>query len=280
MIQGLQPGTEYTVTVNPVFGATEGPVVTAKAVTLSSSAVQTLKATEITVSSALILWNAVPGATGYRITWGPTPGFNSDLEITLLYHKPNPYLLNGEEGIVGVRGPVGMMGPNGIVGVKGEKGDTGFPGPKGERGDPMTIFGPQGYKGSKGEQGEGGPSGFDGDKGEKGEDGPAGEKGVKGEAGVKGAMGLFGTRGPVGQKVSKMVPMFTRRESSGSQDFRDLLGKKVTLVFLVTLGTKAQRVYVACLGGQDLGVQTESRGSREARGTQEHPGQTDCWGPR
>ncbi|XP_077196918.1 uncharacterized protein LOC143838901 [Paroedura picta] len=75
MIQGLQPGTEYTVTVNPVFGAIEGPVVTAKATTLSSSAVQTLKATDITVSSALVLWNSVPGATGYRITWGPTPEF-------------------------------------------------------------------------------------------------------------------------------------------------------------------------------------------------------------
>lgn len=33
MIQGLQPGTEYTVTINPIFGDVEGPVVNAKATT-------------------------------------------------------------------------------------------------------------------------------------------------------------------------------------------------------------------------------------------------------
>ncbi|KAJ7329349.1 hypothetical protein JRQ81_015523 [Phrynocephalus forsythii] len=71
MIQGLQPGTEYTVTINPIFGVVEGPVVTAKATTLSSSAVQILKATDITINSALVFWNSVPGATGYRVTDRP-----------------------------------------------------------------------------------------------------------------------------------------------------------------------------------------------------------------
>lgn len=33
MIQGLQPGTEYNVTINPIFGDVEGPVVSAKATT-------------------------------------------------------------------------------------------------------------------------------------------------------------------------------------------------------------------------------------------------------
>ncbi|XP_062839396.1 collagen alpha-1(VII) chain isoform X4 [Anolis carolinensis] len=75
MIQGLQPGAEYTVTVNPIFGATEGPIIMAKATTLSSSAVQILKATDITTNSALVFWNSVPGAAGYRVTWGPTPEF-------------------------------------------------------------------------------------------------------------------------------------------------------------------------------------------------------------
>ncbi|XP_061496317.1 collagen alpha-1(VII) chain-like [Rhineura floridana] len=75
MIQGLQPGTEYVVTVNPVFGAIEGPTVTAEATTLSSSAVRILKATDVTISSVLVSWNSVPGATGYRVTWGPTPEF-------------------------------------------------------------------------------------------------------------------------------------------------------------------------------------------------------------
>ncbi|XP_053112230.1 collagen alpha-1(XII) chain-like [Hemicordylus capensis] len=75
MIQGLQPGIEYVVTVNPIFGAIEGPIVTAKATTLSSSAVQILKATDVTINSVLVSWNSVPGATGYRVTWGPTPEF-------------------------------------------------------------------------------------------------------------------------------------------------------------------------------------------------------------
>lgn len=33
MIQGLEPGTEHTVTINPIFGDIEGPVVTGKATT-------------------------------------------------------------------------------------------------------------------------------------------------------------------------------------------------------------------------------------------------------
>lgn len=33
MIQGLEPGTEHTVTINPIFGDVEGPVVSGKATT-------------------------------------------------------------------------------------------------------------------------------------------------------------------------------------------------------------------------------------------------------
>ncbi|XP_050841359.1 LOW QUALITY PROTEIN: collagen alpha-1(VII) chain-like [Serinus canaria] len=126
----------------------------------------------------------------------------------------------GDEGIVGMRGPPGMMGPKGFPGVKGQRGDRGLLGPKGERGESMTIFGPQGYKGTKGDPGEQGLPGFDGDKGEKGEDGPAGEKGIKGEAGSKGMMGLFGSRGPVGQKGEPGEP-----SSPGSSGAAGLDGK-------------------------------------------------------
>ncbi|EMP39426.1 Collagen alpha-1(XII) chain, partial [Chelonia mydas] len=73
MIPGLQPGLEYTVTVNPVFGDVEGPVVSRKATTLAASAVQTLKVTDVTINSALLAWNSVAGAAGYRVAWGPTP---------------------------------------------------------------------------------------------------------------------------------------------------------------------------------------------------------------
>lgn len=33
MIQGLYPGSDYTITINPIFGDTEGPVTTTKAKT-------------------------------------------------------------------------------------------------------------------------------------------------------------------------------------------------------------------------------------------------------
>ncbi|KAG8440073.1 hypothetical protein GDO86_006026 [Hymenochirus boettgeri] len=75
MIQGLQADTEYTVTINPIFVDIEGPVVTSKATTLASSAVHSLRASSVTISSAVLSWNAVPGATGYRLAWGPTPEF-------------------------------------------------------------------------------------------------------------------------------------------------------------------------------------------------------------
>ncbi|XP_009707117.1 PREDICTED: collagen alpha-1(XIV) chain-like, partial [Cariama cristata] len=75
MIQGLQPGTEYTVTINPIFGDVEGPVVSDKATTVASSTVQMLKVSEISINSALVSWDSVAGATGYRVAWGPTPEF-------------------------------------------------------------------------------------------------------------------------------------------------------------------------------------------------------------
>ncbi|KAG8543028.1 hypothetical protein GDO81_025571, partial [Engystomops pustulosus] len=75
LIQGLRPDSEYTVTINPIFIDIEGPVVTAKATTLASSSVQSLKASAVTINAALISWNAVQGASGYRLAWGPTPEF-------------------------------------------------------------------------------------------------------------------------------------------------------------------------------------------------------------
>uniref|UniRef100_A0A8C7Z0S6 Collagen alpha-1(VII) chain n=1 Tax=Oryzias sinensis TaxID=183150 RepID=A0A8C7Z0S6_9TELE len=73
MIQGLHSGSDYTVTINPIFGDIEGPVTTAKVKTLESSAVQTLKVSAVSTSTAVVSWNSVPGATGYRLAWGPTP---------------------------------------------------------------------------------------------------------------------------------------------------------------------------------------------------------------
>ncbi|XP_045081348.1 collagen alpha-1(VII) chain-like [Coregonus clupeaformis] len=75
MIQGLHQGTEYTITINPIFVDIEGPVTSTPAKTLESSAVQTLKASAVNTNSAVVSWNSVSGATGYRLAWGPTPEF-------------------------------------------------------------------------------------------------------------------------------------------------------------------------------------------------------------
>ncbi|KAM3588066.1 uncharacterized protein V6R79_020259 [Siganus canaliculatus] len=75
MIQGLHPGSDYTITINPIFGDTEGPITSTTAKTLESSAVQTLKVSAVSTNAAVVSWNSVPGATGYRLAWGPTPEF-------------------------------------------------------------------------------------------------------------------------------------------------------------------------------------------------------------
>ncbi|XP_037552098.1 collagen alpha-1(VII) chain [Nematolebias whitei] len=88
MIQGLHAGSEYTVTINPIFGDTEGPVTSTKIKTLESSAVQTLKVSAVSTSTAVVSWNSVPGATGYRLAWGPTPEFAGQ-------DRPRQLALNG-----------------------------------------------------------------------------------------------------------------------------------------------------------------------------------------
>ncbi|XP_046878673.1 collagen alpha-1(VII) chain [Hypomesus transpacificus] len=75
MIQGLYAGKDYVITINPIFVDIEGPITSTRAKTLETSSVQTLKATGVNTNSAVISWNSVPGATGYRLAWGPTPEF-------------------------------------------------------------------------------------------------------------------------------------------------------------------------------------------------------------
>lgn len=41
---------------------------------VASSSVQSLKVSTVSINTAVVTWNAVPGATGYRIAYGPTPG--------------------------------------------------------------------------------------------------------------------------------------------------------------------------------------------------------------
>lgn len=118
MIQGLRSGTEYTITINPIFGDTEGPVTattintcnwdllqatvngqfhlmmsltpSSLCASVESSSVQTLKVSSVSTSSAIVWWNSVPGATGYRLTWGPTPGEQASATVLNLTNATPP----------------------------------------------------------------------------------------------------------------------------------------------------------------------------------------------
>ncbi|XP_061429991.1 collagen alpha-1(XIV) chain-like [Lethenteron reissneri] len=74
LLPGMSTGSEYQVSINPVYGSVEGPVVTASATTLSSGVVQDLRVTRVTSSSLRLAWTSLPGATGYSLVWGPTNG--------------------------------------------------------------------------------------------------------------------------------------------------------------------------------------------------------------
>ncbi|XP_075062053.1 collagen alpha-1(VII) chain-like [Mixophyes fleayi] len=71
LIQGLQHGTEYTVTINPIFIDIEGPVVTAKAMTSPLGYVSNFKVTGYTSTSVSLAWSSTTGATEYKVSWNP-----------------------------------------------------------------------------------------------------------------------------------------------------------------------------------------------------------------
>ena len=55
---------------------------------VASSTVQMLNVSEISTNGALVSWDSVAGATGYRVAWGPTPG-----KIPLSSSLNHPHLL-------------------------------------------------------------------------------------------------------------------------------------------------------------------------------------------
>uniref|UniRef100_S4R567 Fibronectin type-III domain-containing protein n=1 Tax=Petromyzon marinus TaxID=7757 RepID=S4R567_PETMA len=74
LLPGMSTGSEYQVSINPVYGSVEGPVVTASATTPEWCVVQDLRVTRVTSSSLRLAWTSLPGATGYSLIWGPTNG--------------------------------------------------------------------------------------------------------------------------------------------------------------------------------------------------------------
>uniref|UniRef100_A0A8C1WLY3 Fibronectin type-III domain-containing protein n=1 Tax=Cyprinus carpio TaxID=7962 RepID=A0A8C1WLY3_CYPCA len=86
LVQGLNSVTGYTIIINPIFVDTEGPVTSAKAKTCECY-MRTVRAFAVSSSSAVTSWNAVPGATVYRLAWGPTAGTYISSFFCLLYFK-------------------------------------------------------------------------------------------------------------------------------------------------------------------------------------------------
>ncbi|XP_062441893.1 collagen alpha-1(VII) chain [Rhea pennata] len=73
---GLQPGTDYLVTVAPLFGQLEGPAASVRRRT-EAGAEQSLRTNILGPTSIQVLWTAIREARGYRLEWkratGPEP---------------------------------------------------------------------------------------------------------------------------------------------------------------------------------------------------------------
>ncbi|XP_018114574.1 collagen alpha-1(VII) chain isoform X2 [Xenopus laevis] len=67
-LQNLLPNTEYTVSVNPLYGSTEGPAASTRVKT-DSGIVQVLRTLADSPTSIQVTWNIIPEATGYRLEW-------------------------------------------------------------------------------------------------------------------------------------------------------------------------------------------------------------------
>ncbi|XP_044133379.1 collagen alpha-1(VII) chain [Bufo gargarizans] len=93
-IQNLQPNTEYTVSVSPLFGATEGAAVSTRVKTESGIA-QVLRTFANSPTSIQVTWNLIPEATGYRLEWRRERGGAKSPQIVNLPTTINNYEITG-----------------------------------------------------------------------------------------------------------------------------------------------------------------------------------------
>ncbi|XP_066452913.1 collagen alpha-1(VII) chain isoform X1 [Eleutherodactylus coqui] len=93
-IQNLHPSTEYTVSVSPIFGATEGPAMSTRVQTESGIA-QVLRTFADSPTSIQVTWNLIPEATGYRLEWRRARGGAKAPQIVSLPTTVNKYNITG-----------------------------------------------------------------------------------------------------------------------------------------------------------------------------------------
>ncbi|XP_053155536.1 collagen alpha-1(VII) chain isoform X2 [Hemicordylus capensis] len=93
LLTGLQPNTEYVVTVLPIYGQLEGPKVSIRRRT-DIGIVQTLRTITIDPTSIQVAWNIIPNARGYRLEWRKAIGTEPPKAVSLPTNE-NSYTLTG-----------------------------------------------------------------------------------------------------------------------------------------------------------------------------------------
>nr|XP_051707604.1 collagen alpha-1(VII) chain isoform X4 [Oryctolagus cuniculus] len=82
LLRGLQPGTDYEVTVSTLFGRNVGPAASLTART-GPSVEQILRPVILGPTSILLSWNLVPEARGYRLEWRRESGLEPPQRVVL-----------------------------------------------------------------------------------------------------------------------------------------------------------------------------------------------------
>nr|XP_016846318.1 PREDICTED: collagen alpha-1(VII) chain [Anolis carolinensis] len=89
LLTGLQPNTDYLVTVAPIYGQVEGPKASIRRRT---EIVQTLRTVTIDPTSIQVAWNIIPNARGYRLEWKKATGVEPPKTVSLPTNE-NSYTL-------------------------------------------------------------------------------------------------------------------------------------------------------------------------------------------
>ncbi|KAL8212551.1 UNVERIFIED_CONTAM: hypothetical protein K2H54_050547 [Gekko kuhli] len=91
LLTGLQPDTEYLVTVAPIYGQLEGPKASLRKRT---DIIQVLRTITVGPTSIQLAWNIIPNAQGYRLEWRRARGVDAPKMVSLSTRE-NTYTLTG-----------------------------------------------------------------------------------------------------------------------------------------------------------------------------------------